>query len=592
MQQFLASLPIPAELTQQLAQLSSEQQAFLSGYLWATSQGVNGVVVEPSAVVAPARKITVISASQTGNAASIAKQLTDGLSSASLDVSLVSAGSYKARQLAKEDIVVIVTSTQGEGEPPEEAVPLHHFLFGKKAPNLSDVSFAVFGLGDSSYPDFCKAAVDFDSKMAELGAKRLLDPISADLDFQATADAWVEQAVEHLEGVAGSGAVVDSQVSANDALHIGSQYNKDNPYAASLIQRHSLATEDADKAVAHIEIDLGDSGITYQAGDALGVLTNNDPEAVADVLELTGLTGNEEINTRLGKRSLRQALIEQSDLNQLTPQYIAGYAETAGHERLNSLVSDKAELRAYQAWTPLIGLLHEYPQQLDAQRLYDGLKPLTPRLYSIASAQAEVGDEVHLCVGLVDIPLKDKTYRGSASGLLSGRLDDGDEIRVFVEPNPNYRLPTNPDTPIIMIGAGTGIAPYRGFLQQRSADGAGGKNWLIFGNRHYRRDFLYQAEWIDYREQGFLHETSLAWSRDADEKVYVQEKIRTEAEKFWSWLQDGAHIYVCGDATRMARDVEKAILAVISERGQMSDEDAAEYLNELREAGRYQRDVY
>lgn len=586
--------PVPAEVLQQLAQLTPTQQAFLSGYLWASSQSAPGAVIAPAAAVTPARKITVISASQTGNAAGLSKQLTEKLKAESLDVTLVSAGSYKARQLTKEDIVVIVTSTQGEGEPPEEAVPLHHFLFGKKAPKLDGVSFAILGLGDSSYPDFCQAGKDLDSKIAELGGERLIDRGDCDLDYQAAADAWIETATAKLKEIASGGTAPapEALAATGGDAHAESQYNKENPYTAELIQHSVLVTENADKDVEHIEIDLGESGITYAAGDTLGVYTNNDAKTVDEVLERSGLSGDEDVDSRAGKMTIRQALTEQCDLNQLTPQFITAYAETADSAALSELAEDRTKLQDYQAWTPLVALLHDHPQKLAAQTLCDGLKPLTPRLYSIASAQEDVGDEVHLCVGVVDIEHHGETYYGSASSLLSKRLGEGDEIRIFVEPNPRFRLPTDNATPTIMIGAGTGIAPFRSFLQQRSADDAEGKNWLIFGNRHFRKDFLYQAEWLAYRDQGQLHETSLAWSRDGAEKVYVQDKIRAEGEQFWQWLKDGAHIYVCGDATRMAKDVEKAILGVISEFGQLSEDDAIEFLNDLRESDRYQRDVY
>ncbi|HBR98078.1 MAG TPA: assimilatory sulfite reductase (NADPH) flavoprotein subunit [Gammaproteobacteria bacterium] len=589
----LPQSPVPPETLQQLAQLSPAQQAFLAGYLWANSQSTASVHEAPTAA-APARKITVISASQTGNAAGVAKQFTDKLKGEKLDATLVAAGNYKARQLPKEDIVVIITSTQGEGEPPEEGVPLHHFLFGKKAPKMDGVSFAVFGLGDSSYPDFCQAGKDFDTQLAALGGERLIDRGDADLDFQATADAWIDSATQKLKNVAGGANVTPLTLVTNNAAeaHAESAYNKETPYTAALIQHSSLATADADKEVEHIEIDLGDSGITYAAGDALGVYTNNASDTVDEVLARSGLTGDETVESREGKVSIRQVLTEQSDLNQLTPQFITQYAERGDSEALSELVADRAQLLEYQAWTPLLGLLHDHPQQLPAQTLYDGLKPLTPRLYSIASAQEEVGEEVHLCVGVVDIHHHDQVYYGSASGLLSKRLDEGDDVRVFVEPNPRFRLPQDAATPIIMIGAGTGIAPYRSFLQQRSADEAEGKNWLIFGNRHFRKDFLYHAEWLAYRDQGLLHETSLAWSRDGEEKVYVQDKIRENGDTFWQWLQDGAHIYVCGDATRMAKDVEQAILDVIGDVGKLSADDATEFLNDLREADRYQRDVY
>lgn len=595
MSAILPKSPVPHEILEQLEQLSPVQQAFLSGYLWANSQSANGTQSAAPAVVAtPARKITVISASQTGNAAGIAKQLTEKLKGEKLDVTLVSAGGYKARQLPKEDIVVIVTSTQGEGEAPEEAIPLRHFLFGKKAPKMEGVSFAVFSLGDSSYPDFCQAGKDFDEQLAALGGERLVDRGDADLDYQATADSWIEATTAKLKDVAGASSITPLTLVADNtaAANEESQYSKENPYTASLLQHSSLVTADADKEVEHIEIDLGDSGITYAAGDALGIYANNEAKIVDEVLQRTGLTGDEEVDTREGKVSIRLALTEQSDLNQMTPQFITQYAETANDEALSALVTDRSKLQEYQDWTPLVGLLNDHPQQLAAQTLYDGLKPLTPRLYSIASAQEEVGEEVHLCVGVVDIPHQDGVYQGSASGLLSKRLEEGADVRVFIEPNPRFRLPESNKTPVIMIGAGTGIAPYRSFLQQRSSDEAEGQNWLIFGNRHFRKDFLYQAEWLAYRDQGFLNETSLAWSRDGEEKVYVQNKVQEEGEKFWQWLQDGAHIYVCGDATRMAKDVEQAILDVVVEFGKMSQDDAIEFLNDLREADRYQRDVY
>ncbi|MEO0413379.1 MAG: assimilatory sulfite reductase (NADPH) flavoprotein subunit [Verrucomicrobiota bacterium] len=591
-------MPVPAQLTEQLSTLTAQQKAFLAGYLWAESQGTGAAAAvpvgsAPAAIAAPKRSITVISASATGNAAGVAKKLTEKLKAESLDVTLTSAGSYKARQLAKEDIVVIATSTQGDGEPPEEGVPLHSFLFGKKAPKLDGLSFAVIGLGDSSYPLFCQAGIDFDTKLGELGAERLLDRVDCDVDYEAPSDAWIDDVVVKLKDVAGGGgAVAEAVVPVGTYTHTESEYNKENPYTATLLTSHPLVTDNAGRIIQHVEIDLDESGLQYQAGDALGVVTNNPAELVDDVLQLCGLSGDENVESRAGAASIRQALTEQCDLNQLTPKFLADYAATAGNDELTALVDDKGKLQDFQAWTPLVGLLSTYPQKIEAQRLYDGLKNLAPRLYSIASSQEEVGEEVHLCVGLVDIESNEKVYHGSASGLLSNRLEEGDEVQVFVETNERFRLPPSGDTPIIMIGPGTGIAPFRAFMQQRNAEDAAGKNWLFFGNRNYRDDFLYHAEWIEYRDNGLLHEFSLAWSRDGDEKVYVQDKIRQEAEQFWQWLEQGAHIYVCGDASRMAKDVEKAILDVIAQQGGKDEDDAAEYLNELREADRYQRDVY
>lgn len=585
--------PIPSELTVKLSTLTQEQQAFLAGYLWAESQrGANAATslngVSPNA--AQKRQITVISASASGNAAGVAKKLVGRLEAESLEVNLVSAGSYKARQLPKEDIVIIATSTQGEGEPPEEGVPLHSYLFGKKAPKLDGLSFAVVALGDSSYPQFCQCGIDFDTKLGELGGKRLLDRVDADVDYEAITDAWIEKTVAKLTEVAG-GSSIPLAVQAEEAV-VTSAFNKENPFTATLLDSLPLVTDDTNRIVNHVEIDLDGSGLTYQVGDSLGVLTSNAAEIVDEVLELNSLTGDEKIEARQGATSIRQALTFQTDLNQLTPKFIFDYAGTANSKDLSALVGNKEKLASYQAWTPVVGLMRDYPQDLDAQRLFNGLKPLTPRLYSIASSQEEVGEEVHLCVARVDIEHDKKKHSGSASGLLCSRLDEGDEIEVFVEPNHRFRLPKNNDTPIIMIGPGTGIAPFRAFMQQRRAENAKGKNWLFFGNRYFRGDFLYHSDWIEYRDQGFLHEFSLAWSRDGEEKIYVQDKIREKARQFWEWLQKGAHVYVCGDASRMAKDVEKAILDVIKKQGKKDEDDAVEYLNELREANRYQRDVY
>ena len=588
-------LPIPAQLIEQLSSLTGQQKALLAGYLWAESQGAGASTAENLSrlTMAPRRKITVISASATGNAAGIAKKLTERLQSESLDVTLTNAGNYKARQLPKEDIVVVATSTQGDGEPPEEGVLLHSFLFGKKAPKLDGVSFAVIGLGDSSYPLFCQAGIDFDTKFGELGGERLLDRLDCDVDFEVSSDAWIEEVVVKLKEVAGGNTTAATiEPGTQTFSHSKSLYNKENPYTATLLTSHPLVTDNADRKISHIEIDLDESGLQYQVGDALGVLTNNPGEVVEEVLECCGLSGAENINGRTGSITIREALIEQCDLNQLHPKFLKDYADTAGNKELEALVEDKKKLKDFQAWTPLIGLLNIYPQKLEAQRLYDGLKVLAPRLYSIASSQEEVGDEVHLCVGVVDIEANGKIYNGTASGLLGNRLEEGDEVQVFVEPNPRFRLPSGGDTPIIMIGPGTGIAPFRAFMQQRNADDAEGKNWLFFGNRNYRDDFLYQAEWIEYRDHELLNNFSLAWSRDGEKKVYVQDKILEEADEFWRWLEQGAHIYVCGDASRMAKDVEKAILDVIAKQGGKDEDDAIEYLNELREADRYQRDVY
>ena len=586
--------PLPTELSAQLAALSPTQLAWLSGYCWAQSQGAAGSlgVSAAPAVAAPARRVLVLSASQTGNARGVAEFLHAKLKNAGVEAVLSSAGDFKSKTLPDEDIVLLVTSTQGEGEPPEEALPLYKFVFGKKAPDLGKLTFAVLGLGDSSYPNFCQAGKDFDAKFAELGARRLNDLGICDLEFQSAADAWIEAVVPLVAEFAAQTAA--ASVATPAALQTaGTVYTKDKPYTATLSVRQKITSRSAERDVEHIEIDLSGSGLHYQAGDALGVLPLNAPALVQEILDLHQLSGEEKI--RLSddlETDIRTALTESADITQNTPALVQQYAELSGSEELKTTAADKARLDAYLAATPPVGVFAAHPHPLDAQTLFQLFRLQTPRLYSIASAQDEVGEEVHLTVGVVRFEHHGNTYTGAASGYLGERLAEGGEVRVFVEPNPNFRLPANGDTPVIMIGAGTGIAPFRAFMQQRAANGDNGKNWLIFGNQRLADDFLYQLEWSDYRKDGILTRADLAWSRQGEHKVYVQHKIAEHAAEVWNWLQQGAHLYVCGDATRMARDVETALIDVIETQGKLSRDDAEDYLNEMREDKRYQRDVY
>ena len=590
--------PLPAELSAQLSALSPTQLAWLSGYCWAQSQGAAAPLPEVSAVrPAPAaRCVTVLSASQTGNARRVAEQLHAGLKAAGVEARLTGAGDFKSKTLPDEDIVLLVTSTQGEGEPPEEALPLYKFLSGKKAPDLGKLTFAVLGLGDSSYPKFCQAGKDFDAKLSGLGAGRLADLALCDLEFQAAADAWVAAVVPKVAELCAQSAapaLTAQTAAASDGGEPVQSYTKERPYTAALSVRQKITSRTAEKDVEHIEIDLSGSGIRYKAGDALGIWPVNAPELVKEILDLNNLSGNEAVKLADGgETDIQTALSEAADITQNTPAFVRQYAELSDNAELKDIAADNAKLDAYLAATPPVGVLAANPHPLDAQTLLGLFRAQTPRLYSIASAQDEVGEEVHLTVGVVRFDHHGNTYTGAASGYIGARLEEGGEVQVFIEPNPHFRLPENGDTPVIMIGAGTGIAPFRAFMQQRSANGDGGKNWLFFGNQRLADDFLYQLEWVDFRKDGLLTRADLAWSRQGEHKVYVQHKIAEHAAEVWSWLQQGAHVYVCGDATRMARDVEKALLEVIAGQGKLSRDEAEDYLNDMREDKRYQRDVY
>ena len=580
--------PIPADLSAALDSLSPLQLAWLSGYCWARADGgalptvaaTDATSAEPAP---PPLAVTVLSASQTGHAREVADKLHAALAEQGINAKRISAADYKPKTIADEQVLLLVTSTQGEGEPPEEALSLHRLLFGKKAPPLPALRFAVCGLGDSSYPDFCQAGKDFDTRLAELGGERLAPRADCDVDYQATAAAWIADLVPRLAAL--QPAAPRTPTAAAPATPAA--YDRDHPFTAPLLARQKITGRHSTKDVRHIELDLAGSGINYQAGDALGVWCENDPARVDAILAALKLDGV----TVIDGKTLREQLIREREISQNTPQFVQGYAALAKSADLDAEIATHGAA-PYAANTPLDAIVARYPAAITAEQLLTLLRPLTPRLYSIASAPEEVGEEVHLTVGVLHYEHDGKAYSGAASGYLGERLPEDGAARVFVEPNPNFRLPDDPQAAIIMIGNGTGIAPFRAFMQARVAREAPGQNWLVFGNPHFTEDFLYQTEWQGWQKDGFLHRYSLAWSRDQAEKVYVQDKLREEAASVWQWLKDGAYVYVCGDAARMAKDVERALLDIIAGEGGMDADAAADYLDELRQARRYQRDVY
>ncbi|WP_318372440.1 NADPH-dependent assimilatory sulfite reductase flavoprotein subunit [Enterobacter sp.] len=582
-----------ARLQAATTDLTPNQLAWVSGYFWGVLNQQPAAVSTPAPAV-DVPTITLISASQTGNARRVAEALRDDLLAAKLNVNLVNAGDYKFKQIGQEKLLVVVASTQGEGEPPEEAVALHKFLFSKKAPKLDGAAFAVFGLGDTSYEFFCQSGKDFDSKLAELGAERLLDRVDADVEFQPAASEWRARIVEVLKARVPKESPAQAAITASGAVNEvhSSPYTKEAPLVASLSVNQKITGRDSVKDVRHIEIDLGDSGLRYQPGDALGVWYQNDPALVKELTELLWLKGDESVTVDGKTLPLAEALQWHFELTVNTANIVENYATLSRSETLLPLVGDKAKLQHYATTTPIVDMVRFSPAQLSADALIGLLRPLTPRLYSIASSQAEVESEVHITVGAVRFDVEGRARAGGASSFLADRVEEEGEVRVFIEHNDNFRLPANPETPVIMIGPGTGIAPFRAFMQQRAADEAPGKNWLFFGNPTFTEDFLYQVEWQRYVKEGVLSRIDLAWSRDQKEKIYVQDKLREQGAELWRWINDGAHIYVCGDANRMAKDVEQALLDVIAEFGAMDAETADEFLSELRVERRYQRDVY
>lgn len=592
--------PLSEQQVQQLqglvSQLNPIQQAWVSGYLAASAQLAAGQATATAAAAATSATLTIVYGSQTGNARHVADALAALAKAKNIAAKVVDLADYKSSQLKNEQYLIIVTSTYGEGEPPENAVSFYNFLFSKKAPKVPQLKFAVLGLGDTSYEFFCKTAADFDERLAELGGQRLQARADLDVDYDAAANSWNHALISVVEpefASTPSAQVINWPGQA--ATVPASQYSKQQPFAAELYTNQKITGRDSLKDVRHIEISLEGSALSYQPGDALGLYFNNAPTLVAELLSLTRLEGAAQVNLSNQSLSLEEALTEQLELTQSYPAFVEKYAAASANESLQQLAADKAALRAYLADRQIIDIVRDHPvanSPITAQQLVDALRKQQPRLYSIASSQAEVEDEVHLTVAVVRYDAFGQPHLGGASGYLAERLAEGDKVRVFVEQNNNFRLPANDDTPVIMVGPGTGIAPFRAFLQERDARGASGKNWLFFGNPHFTQDFLYQVELQGYLKQGLLSKLDVAFSRDGADKVYVQHKLRKHAAEVYQWLQQGAHVYICGDANRMAKDVHQALLDIVQQHGGKSADQAQQYLDELRVAKRYQKDVY
>ncbi|MCF2902340.1 assimilatory sulfite reductase (NADPH) flavoprotein subunit [Pseudoalteromonas sp. OFAV1] len=596
-----AASPLSQEQVQKLqglvAELNPIQQAWVSGYLAANANAgalTGGVAAAPAA--GDAAPLTILYGSQTGNAKGVASKLKEQAESRGLTAKLVNMADYKPTALKKEKFITVVVSTYGEGEPPEDAESLHEFLTTKKAPKLDGVKVAVIGLGDSSYEFFCQTAKDFEERFNKLGAETIFQRADLDVDYDDEAAKWIDGALDAFEPdlkaqqQASGGQVVAMPFGA--AAPAASQYTKQNPFAAELSVVQKITGRDSTKDVRHVEISLEGSDITYTPGDSLGVYFLNDEVLVDEVLALTQIDASSTVKLGDEELSIRDALIEKLELTQSYPGFVEKYATATGNPELLKLVEDKAAMREYIEPRQIFDIIRQNPAQLEAQTLVDCLRKLQARLYSIASSQAEVEDEVHLTVGLVEFDAFGSEHLGGCSGYLARRAEEGCKVKVFSEHNDNFRLPANDETPIIMVGPGTGIAPFRAFLQERDAREASGKNWLFFGNPHFTQDFLYQVEIQGYLKSGLLTKVDVAFSRDQAEKVYVQDKLRKNSQEVFAWLEAGAHFYICGDANRMAKDVHQALVDIIKENSGKDDEQAEQYLKDLRSANRYQKDVY
>lgn len=585
-----------ASFKQSINDLSPLQLAWASGYLAAKAENPETGVAQVAVSSAVAPTLTILYGSQTGNAKGVAKNLAAQATAEGLTVELKSMGEIKPKAIKNITHLLIVASTNGEGEAPDDAIALHEFLASKKAPKLDHLKYSVLALGDTSYEFYCQTGKDFDLNLEKLGAKRITARVDCDVDYEADAKAWSNAVIKQTKDLLGSETITSNVVALSNTSTAEDLYTKQSPYTAELLVSQKITGRDSAKDVRHIEIDLGDSGLTYQAGDALGVWFENSTALVDELITELGFDDKELINVAEESIAIAEALKAKFEITQTSIQFIEFWANKSQAANLLALLEDKAALREYAANHQVIDVVKSAPlaneTKLYAQEFIEALRKITPRLYSIASSQSEVEEEVHLTVGLVQYQAGDANRQGGASGFLANGIDEGGEVKVFVEHNDNFRLPANSETPVIMIGPGTGVAPFRAFMQEREATEASGDNWLFFGDQTFTQDFLYQVEWQGYLKSGLLTKIDLAFSRDQAEKIYVQDRLLENADEIFAWLERGAHIYVCGDMSRMAKDVEAALLSIIATKGQLSEEQATEYLKDLRNAKRYQKDVY
>ena len=591
------------QLNQIIQNLTIEQQVWLSGYLTANLQSVTTKQETPSEVAQfvlnkentsnSERHITVLYGSETGNAQGLAEKLADRLVELNFNVKLSAMGDYKTKDLKKVEDLFIISSTHGEGNPPDNAISFHEFLHGRKAPKLEGVRFSVLSLGDASYEFFCQTGKDFDARLEDLGASRLVDRRDCDLDFDDMAESWMDQIIEQLS----EASLSEEKVTTTNAVQLTNEkrYSKTQPYEAEILENINLNGRGSNKEVRHIELQFEDYGEDYEPGDCLVVIPENDEKLVEVLLDKLDWDAQTEIpiNDKGDVLSLKDALQHHFEITKLTKPLLQKAAELFGNEALAENVLDQAWVKSYVYGRDLIDLIQDFkPENLVPEVLYQFLRKLPPREYSIASSYEANPDEVHITVGAVRYQAHQRERQGVCSVQLAERMEPGTSISVYLKKNPNFKFPFDETTPVIMIGPGTGVAPFRSYLQAREELDLSGQTWLFFGEQHFTTDFLYQTEWQDWLKEGVLSKLDLAFSRDTDEKVYVQHKIVEQSETFYEWLKNGASLYVCGDEQNMAKDVHKAIHQVLVKEGNMSEEEAETYLTQMKKDKRYQRDVY
>jgi sulfite reductase (NADPH) flavoprotein alpha-component len=540
-----------------------------------------------------ASQLTILYGSRSGNSQSVAEKLAEKLKTNGISLKCIDMNDYPNKELKNEKNLIVIVSTHGEGVPPVSAEEFYQFIYSKRAPSLKDLNYSVCALGDSSYEFYCKTGSDIDKRFEELGATRLVDRCDCDVDYEELADKWIDNVFQTFKAkYNGSVQIKNEGIQNLTALEPSVIYNKKNPFKALVLEKILLSGRGSKKENYHIELSIDGSGMEYKPGDALGILPVNSPVLVDKLIDLKKFDAEAIINNGVGSKSLRDILLNHYEIATLTKDVISNYATISENKKLHKILYDNTQLRDYIYGRDVLDLLTDFPAEFEPVELTGILRKLQPRLYSITSSQKAYEDEVHLIIGTVRYTGKGGIKEGVCSTYLSDRINVEDFLPVYIDHNPNFKLPEDSETPVIMIGPGTGIAPFRGFIQEREVTGSTGKNWLFFGDQYFKTDFLYQTEWQKYLKQGVLTKMDVAFSKDTKEKLYVQHRMLEHSKELYSWLQEGAHIYVCGDGKHMAPDVFKALVKISEDQGKFNNEKATEYVRSLQKTRRYHEDVY
>jgi len=568
--------------------LDPVQRGWLSGFLASSAASVASAPAAPAA----ATKLVVLYGTESGNAESLADRAGKEAKKRGFQPVVKNMSEISAADLAKVSDLLVVVSTWGDGEPPESATTFYKELMAAEL-DLKNTRFTVCALGDTSYDKFCQTGKDVDARLETLGAKRVSPRQDCDVDYEENYSAWLDAA---LKAFAPKTAAPVAVSFAPAAVASTVEYGKKNPFPSEVVEHVILNGEGSTKETLHVGLSLDGSGLVYEPGDALAVLPVNAPDVVEAVIKAAKLTGTETVEVKgEGSKLLADALREDFDITAVSRAVLTKLQAATGSAELAALLAEdaKEQLKAWNYGREIVDAIETFaPNGLSAAQLTGVLRKLPPRLYSIASSPLAHPGEVHLTVAAVRYESNGRKRKGVCSTYLADLVKEGSKTRVFVQPNKHFRLPASGETPVIMVGPGTGVAPFRAFVEHRAALGHPGKNWLFFGDQRYTYDFLYQLEWQDHLKSGVLSKLDVAFSRDQPEKIYVQQKMLEHAKELYAWLEEGAHFYVCGDASRMAHDVHETLLSIIEKQGNKSREAAEAYVEDLKKSHRYQRDVY